>query len=57
MNESSYLENLARRIEEAARLKNPVPRLFKIADEIRQYKDKRYNGGEMEEFMLDRVYE
>lgn len=45
MNESSYLENLARRIEDAAKLKNPTARLFKIADEIRQYKDKRYNGG------------
>ena len=53
MNESSYLENLARRIEEAARLKNPVPRLFKIADEIRQYKDRRYNGGDMQELMME----
>jgi hypothetical protein len=45
MNESSYLENLARRIEEAARLPNPKARLFKIADEIRLYKDRRYSGG------------
>lgn len=48
MNESSYLENLARRIEQAARLKNPTATLFRIADEIRQYKDKRYNGGEID---------
>ena len=44
MNESSYLENLARRIEDAAKLANPTARLFKIADEIRQYKEKKYDG-------------
>lgn len=42
----SYLENLARRIEQTARIENNRAKLFKIADEIRQYKDKKYNGGE-----------
>lgn len=45
MTESTYLENLARRIEQAARLDNPKAKLFKIADEIRQYKERKYDGG------------
>lgn len=44
MNVTSYLENLARRIETAARTPNNKAKLFAIADEIRQYKDKQYEG-------------
>lgn len=44
MNETSYLENLARRIETAARLPNNKAKLFAIADDIRRYKEMRYAG-------------
>lgn len=44
MNETSYLENLARRIEAAARLQNPTAKLFAIADDIRKYKEQKYDG-------------
>lgn len=44
MNESSYLENLARRIESAARLPNNKAKLFAIADDIRKYKEQKYEG-------------
>lgn len=44
MNETSYLENLARRIETAARLPNNKAKLFAIADDIRRYKELRYAG-------------
>jgi hypothetical protein len=43
--EESYLEDLARRIEEAARApKISKAKLFSIADSIRLYKDKKYAG-------------
>lgn len=44
MNETSYLENLARRIEAAARLQNNTAKLFAIADDIRRYKEMKYDG-------------
>lgn len=44
MNETSYLENLARRIETAARLPNNKAKLFAIADDIRRYKERKHDG-------------
>lgn len=43
--ESSYLEDMARRIETAARApKISKAKLFAIADSIRQFKEKKYDG-------------
>lgn len=44
MNETSYLENLARRIESAARIPNNKAKLFAIADDIRKYKEQKHDG-------------
>ena len=42
--ETAWLENLARRIETAARLENNKAKLFAIADDVRRYKEQRYDG-------------
>jgi hypothetical protein len=43
-NETAWLENLARRIETAARIPNNKAKLFAIADDVRRYKDKKHDG-------------
>lgn len=43
MDSTGYLENLARRIETAARTEKNKAMLFKIADDIRRYKRDKYD--------------
>ncbi len=51
--ETAFLENLARRIETAARLPNNKAKLFAIADDIRRYKENKYDGRNYEELNPD----
>lgn len=54
-NETSFLEDLARRIEAAARIPNNKAKLFAIADDVRRYKDKKYDGLGFNELNPDTV--
>ncbi len=55
--ETAWLENLARRIETAARLPNNKAKLFAIAHDVRCYKDNKYSGGNYNELNPDTVAE
>lgn len=53
MTSTAWLENLARRIETAARTPNNKAKLFAVADDVRRYKEKQYDGGSFEELNPD----
>ncbi len=55
--ETTWLENLARRIETAARTPNNKAKLFAIAHDVRCYKDNKYSGGNYNELNPDTIEE